>query len=327
MTWFRRILIALAALVALIVIAGVVLVIWKPWAPQFTVDDPGPTGSRVTDRGLVANFYPTPRDARSPAVMLFSGSEGGIGPHLTRQATTLQSEGFNVLVLSWFGAPGQPQHIELIPLETFDTALAWLAEQPTVNPDRLAVFGGSKGGEAALLVAARHPELKAVVSFAPSAVPWQGFNLAEFWTINQMGSSWSEGGQPVPFLPYATENVRSAWDGYNNAWATITQDDPRVIPIERYPGRLLLQCGEQDNLWPACPMARFISERIRARGGPQVTLLEYPDAGHISVGVPFPAGAELPDMLATYGGTKEANAAAMADGWPTIVALLHEALG
>ena len=57
-----------------------------------------------------------------------------------------------------------------MPLELFDRALGWLKAQEEVDGARLAIVGGSKGAEAALIVASRHPELRAVVAGMPSSV-------------------------------------------------------------------------------------------------------------------------------------------------------------
>ena len=81
-------------------------------------------------------------------------------------------------VCSWapayFRGPGQNPDLELIPLELFSSALRWLSRQPEVDPSGLGILGGSKGAEAALLVAVRHPELKAVIAALPSSVVWPG---------------------------------------------------------------------------------------------------------------------------------------------------------
>ncbi len=274
---------------------------------------------------MLANFYPTPRSSLQPGVLLVSGSEGGITTHLNQQAVALQDEGFNVLVLSWLGGPGQPQWIERIPLETFETGLTWLASQPSVDPGRLAVMGGSKGAEALLLVATTHPELRAVVAPAPAAVAWQGFDLARIWR-SDVGSSWTRGDVEVPYLETAGgSDVRSAWDGYSKAWATVTQDSPAVIPIEQITAPVLLQCGEQDSLTPTCLQAQFLVDRAHERGGPDVTLLSYPDAGHVSYGTPIAPDDPMYDRIDVYGGTPEANVAAMADSWPKIVKFLVDA--
>ena len=45
-----------------------------------------------------------------------------------------------------------------------DAALGWLARRPDVDPQRIAGFGSSLGGEVLLEAAARDPRLRAVVA-------------------------------------------------------------------------------------------------------------------------------------------------------------------
>ncbi len=156
-------------LVLVALAAGSLAAIWffNPFAPEIAMGDPLPTGRRVTDDGIVANYFPGTGTGKRPGILFLGGSEGGLSSGVTRMAKDLQSRGYSVLHVSYFGAPGQPPILSLIPLETFDRALAWLKAQPDVDPARIAVVGGSKGAEAALIVAARHPELRAVVAGMP----------------------------------------------------------------------------------------------------------------------------------------------------------------
>ena len=62
-------------------------------------------------------------------------------------------------------------------LEYFRKATAWLRNHPRVSPDRIALVGGSKGAEAALLLASVYPDYRAVVAWVPAAHVWQGISM------------------------------------------------------------------------------------------------------------------------------------------------------
>ena len=179
--WRRRLLLTAVVTMALIVIASAALFFLARSAfNRIDIVDPGPTGRRVQEAGLFANYYPTSIPGQHPATLLLGGSEGGIGEGADFVARTLQEEGFSVLVPSYFGAPGQPRHLELVPLETFDRALEWLRAQPEVDTDQLVIAGASKGAEAALLIAARHKEVRAVAAIAlglADAASWVKSNI------------------------------------------------------------------------------------------------------------------------------------------------------
>lgn len=307
--------------------AGVVLVVTKPWAPEIEVVDPGSGGRRITHDGLLGNYYPAPGGDRRPAVLVLGGSEGGIGRGVDRQARTLRDEGFSTLVLSYWGAEGQSPRMEHLPLETFDTALAWLGRQPEADPDRLAVAGGSKGAEAALLVATRRGDVRAVVAAMPSSVVWPGIDLAEPWRMAGIGSTWSAQGHPLPALPYGSAGFgQETVAMYASGLDAVGEHPDAVIPVERAGAPVLLVAGEDDTLWPSARMARDVERRARESGGPPVTVLAYPDAGHMAQGPPPEEGTD-PDVLTSLGGTAEGNRAATAAAWPATVAFLREHLG
>ena len=104
---------------------------------------PGARSTPVRGRGLVGTLFTPRQRVRHPAMIVFGGSEGGkTVPEL--QAAYLASHGYTALALSYFGDEGVPSELSLIPLEYFGTAIDWLADQPSVNPNRIGVRGGSR---------------------------------------------------------------------------------------------------------------------------------------------------------------------------------------
>lgn len=291
--------------------------------PPVEVAPPGETGRRITAEGLLANYYPARQ--KGPAVLTLGGSIGGLSPAMNETSKALQAEGFSVLHLSYFRGPGQNPRAELIPLEYFATALAWLKRQPEVDAARMGIIGGSKGAEAALVVAVRHPELKAVISALPSSVVWPGI----VWegTKDQISSSWSEQGRPVPHLPhvpYDPSKGGTMADNFAASLKGLPQHPEAVIPVERIAGRILLVCGELDDQWPSCPMSRQIQARLREHRRPEATLLAYQDAGHRAFGLPLP-----PDhpRLAKGDALGKSLNIVLADSWKNTLAFLKASLG
>lgn len=319
---------AVLTVVVLAVVGLVAVYILNPFAPPVAMSDPGATGRRVTEGGLVANYFPPPSPGEHPGVLVLGGSEGGLGGGGLRIAQALQKEGYAVLQLSYFRAPGQSDVLELIPLELFDQALAWLNVQPGVDGERLAIVGGSKGAEAALIVAARHPELRAVVAGMPSSVAWQGidWNFMNYM-IDPPGGSWSLASKPIPFVPYVQEYTQSLVDLYAKSLARLPQHQDAIIPIERSAASILLICGAADQLWPSCPMAEQVKARADASGKPTVTVLAYPAAGHAVLGLPVDKSNPNYDRLDSLGGTDDGNNAARVDGWPKTLQHLRAAFG
>jgi hypothetical protein len=293
--------------------------------PPVQVAEPGPTGRRVIDGGLVGNYFPAGRAA--PAVLLLGGSEGGLGEGVKQMALILQREGYSVLQLSYFRSPGQSARLEHVPLEYFAKAVDWLKLQPEVDPRRVAIIGGSKGAEAALLVASRRSDIRAVVAAMPSSVIWPGIS----WDgpPGDIGSSWAERGRPLAHLPYGRPtapplNIAAV---HSEGLAHLGEHPEAAIKVERIRSPILLVCGEADTLWPSCAMGRQVQARAGRHRGPKVTLLAYRDAGHGVLGPPLPPNHPRVAALAAQGGSPEGNNAARADGWPKILDFLKATLG
>ncbi|WP_379553875.1 acyl-CoA thioester hydrolase/BAAT C-terminal domain-containing protein [Qipengyuania sp. DGS5-3] len=299
--------------------------------PEIEVLDPGTTGQRIDQAGLFGNYYPAKRteDAihadRRPAVLLLGGSEGGLGSGAKHMALSLQEEGFTVLHLAYFGAPGQPEALERIPIEGFDQALDWLKQQPGVDPQRLSVVGASKGAEAALIIASRRDDLSAVVGGMPTSVAWNGINWAS--SGQSPYSSWTIGGKQVATMPFsdwqASEGIISVYRAVEDP-ALSAAAERAAIPIEQASAGIMLVCGEAETMWPACPMSRMIAKRSAQKSGPAVSVLAYPDAGHFVFGPPMETDSPFYERLDMFGGSVEGNAKARAESWPKVVAFLKE---
>jgi uncharacterized protein len=310
-------------------LAGLFITLWICWVdvefvaaqtrlPPVQVAAPGETGRRMTDEGLLGNYFPA--RGKAPAVLMLGGSEGGLGPDWTNLSKAMQSEGFSVLQLSYFRGPKQNPRLELIPLEYFATALRWLRQRPEVDPARVAIVGMSKGAEAALLVAVRHPDVKAIIAAMPSSVVWPG--IAWEGSTAPLSSSWSEYGKPLPHLPHvafdATKGGTMA-DNFKASLRAFAQHPEAMIPVERIAGRLMLVCAEDDRMAPSCPMARQIEQRLIEHRRPAAVVLAYKEAGHSAFGLPLPS--DNP-RLTNAGGTPEGTNAARAESWKNALAFL-----
>jgi hypothetical protein len=269
----------------------------------------------VESAGLVAKLSLPAGEGPHPGVLVLGGSGGGIGWQ-EDTAAVLTEHGFAALALAYFGMEGLPDGLELIPLEYFAKALAALAAEPAVDAARLGVVGVSKGGEAALLLASRTPEIRAVVAFVPSSHVFQ--SIADGWPRT---SSWSDGGEPVPFVPYARVEFSNLAELYA---ASLEQEDlpaAAVIPVEEIGGPVLLLSGEADTLWPSAAMSERVVERLKGKGfRHEVVHVAYPDAGH---GI-----SNIRDGVAErLGGTEEGNRKAQLDARERMLAFLARHLG
>jgi len=126
-----------------------------------SVDYPGGEGD------MPAHVYLPEGQERRPGVLLLH-TIAGPGPMLEAFARRLAAEGFatmtpDLFALHDFGPDGRVDHPLVV--QDLDGALEYLRRHPRVDAARLAVVGFSFGGRLAVIAAARHPDLKAVVVY------------------------------------------------------------------------------------------------------------------------------------------------------------------
>ena len=290
-------------------------------SPAVAAEREAPEPVTTLGPGMVGAWFP-PASDKDPLLLVLGGSEGGLRG-AQPAARRLSEHGYGTLGLAYFDAPGLPAALKEVPLEGVEAAVDWLRAQPGLAKRPIAVFGVSKGGELALLLASRDPRLCAVVAGVPSNVVWAGIDMKNP-AVPVTTASWSWQGKPLAFVPYADGPFRGVRDLYERSLVKAAPE--AAIPVEKIRGPVLLISGKADQLWPSTPMADAVMARLDARHfvWPH-SHLAYDNAGHASVGPPLPADSPNLKALAGLGGTPEGNNAARADGWPRIAAFLDQA--
>ena len=156
---------------------------------------PGVHCTAIAEDGIDGLLCDPGDGRRHPGVIVLGGSEGGAG--MPDAAVLLASHGFTTMSLAYFGAKGLPPTLQNIPVENFGKALRWMRARPETDPRFVAVFGVSRGAEAALQFAATYFEVTAVVARSPSNVRWEGA------TSRQLpgGPIWTYQGKPLTYVP------------------------------------------------------------------------------------------------------------------------------
>jgi dienelactone hydrolase len=271
------------------------------------------TPLRVTSSGFYGLYCsPAPHAGFRPAVLVFGGSEGGLST--APQAELLASRGFPALALAYFGEPGLPGALDHIPLEYFTHAASWLSRQPGVDPRGLAVWGDSRGSEAALQLGAYFPGLvHAVVAGSPSSVTNSAVSLTH--PVPIVDPAWTLHGKPVPVASPPGDPASSG-------------NPAAVIPVQRIRGPVLLLVGAADQLWPSPLYAQAIMSTLpQAHDRYTHQDLVFPGAGH-ATGAAFPydfGSVSFTALAQTYplGGTPVANSVAETRGWQDVLAFLR----
>ena len=321
--------------VVLILVLGLVAVsfwFFSPGPPGIAADEPGEGGVRITLNDRPANFFPGSGEGPRPAILMLGGSEGGLREGHNAMARRLAAQGFAVLYPGYYRTSEETKSFDMVPLETFDAAIAFLESRADVDASRIGAIGVSKGAEGVLLYASRNPAIDAVVAIVPSSVVWQGFDW-ETIDMSRFRSSWSNKGEPVPYASYVQPEWYEWFTGggigamYSASLDAVPEDSDAAIKIEEIGGPVLLLCGEADSLWPSCRMSRQLAERGKLAGKSDIELVAYEDGGHMIYGRPRePDEADL-DQLDQMGGTDIGNNEARKDVLRRIDAFFSNALG
>jgi dienelactone hydrolase len=301
----------------------------------------GLTRTEVTVHGLVGVLYRPAGDQPLPAVVMLGGAEGGLHED---NAALLAAHGYVVLTLAYYGMPGLPHTLTSIPVEYFGTALSYLAGRADVAAGRIAVHGGSKGGEAALLIGSIYPAVRAVVSIVGGGLLTQGISqdvetgsLLEI--LRTPVPNWTHQGRELPYLPNVItprmEAAVAAGGPVSLRWAAPDLTDASkvaeaAIPVERISGPVLLISGADDQTYgPAFQEAAV--QRLAAAGHRYpFQHIVYEEAGHMFAAAPYRPTTQSvfpgPGVPFQYGGTPAADAAARLAAWHQTLRFLHQAL-
>ena len=293
----------------------------------------------VRDEGLRATFFEPADPGPHPAIILVSGSGGGLNEN---RAALYASRGIAALALAYFSYDDLPKGLVEIPLEYFETAIQWLQNHDNVDGDRIAMSGSSRGGELSLLAGATFPQIKAVVAYVPSGYAWGGLGEGAetpkaAWTYKGQPVSYvssdrspeteklyaelSEKGEPIPLTP----NFHASFKAADNL-------ESALISVEKINGAILLLSGDDDQMWPSSYFSKLIMQRLAEHNFPHpYKHIGYPGAGHlvltphIPTTITYSRHPVVPSAFA-YGGNAPGGAFANEDSWKQTLEFLRENL-
>lgn len=295
----------------------------------------------VREKGLFGTLFLPAGDGPFPAITLVSGSGGGVYEY---RAALFAAHGYAALTLAYFNYETLPKILVDIPLEYFQTAIDYLQSRDDIDSERLAITGGSRGGELSLLLGSLFPQYKVVIADVPSGVVWGGFGqdpsegnkpawLYKDETIPYMDSDYdpeiygyyadyAQRGEAIPGTPGFLENMR------RNAPLMKAAE----IKVEKINGPTLLISGEDDQMWPSTQLANVAIDRLRAHDFPHTyEHVSYPGAGHLITPPYGPTTAltmkhPVDGGFYAFGGEPEASNHANVDSWHKKLTFLEEHL-
>lgn len=224
-----------------------------------------------------SKYYPPKTDGKNVAIMLLGGSEGGFPSYYDTEYLT--KLGYPCYIVGYFRTQNTPDYLELIPLEYFEEIIKKFKSQPEVKNKKIVVWGGSKGGELALILASKFKQIEGVIATVPGCVVFQGLGPKN-------ESSWSYKGASLPFVPFPefdySKIVNSQYvEVYKLALKQTGAVEKAIIKVENINGPILLLAGKEDTMWPSAQMCDMIMKRLDENKFPYWhKLFAYENAGH-----------------------------------------------
>lgn len=248
-------------------------------------------GSSNEEKKGVQSILFTGEGENQPLIVGLGGSEGGNAWASARWKPTRDkfiAEGYAFLAIGYFGVEGAPDQLDRISLDEIHTAIIEAVKNPKVADQGIAIIGGSKGAECALLLGSYFPDITCVVSIVGSNAAFPGL------TFGASTSAWTINGQEVPYVPATWSSVPSMLTrDLRRAFEIMMEDSTAVkkalIKVENIRGPVLCVSASHDEMWPSAEMSHevmkrldknnfpYAHEHIIAEGGHNESLDHFPD--------------------------------------------------
>lgn len=215
-------------------------------------------------KNIQAILY-TGKGNNQPLVAGLGGSEGGnawAGNRWKKTRDAFLEKGYAFLAIGYFGCPGTPAILDKIAIDDVYNAIAAAKKHKKVNKNKIAVIGGSRGADLALLLGSYYMDISCVVGMSSSHVVFPG-HTQEFTS-----SCWTFAGKELPFVPVNEASVpflvkRDLRGAFEAMLQDSVAEQKAMIPVEKIRGSILLLSGTKDEVIPAVYMGEKMMERLK----------------------------------------------------------------
>lgn len=202
-----------------------------------------------------------------PLIVGLGGSEGGnawSSDHWKKTRDAFIEKGYAFLAIGYFNAKGTPDTLNKIAIEDVHNAITEAAKNDKINATKIAIVGGSRGADLALLLASYYKDIKCVVGLVPSHVSFPGH------TNHFSTSCWTYQNKELPFVPITEEAVPTLMKGdLRGTFEIMLKDsiseEKALIHVENIKGPILLISATKDEICPSTPMSEKMVTRLKSK--------------------------------------------------------------
>lgn len=208
------------------------------------------------------------KDKQQPLVVGIGGSEGGnawASDYWKDTREQFLKQGYAFLALGYFGAKGTPDTLDRISIDAVHNAILEACKNANIDKSKIAIVGGSRGADLALLLGSYYQYISCVVAIVPSHVVFPG-HTNHFTT-----PCWTKDEKPLSFVPVNEAAVPYLMKGdLRKTFEAMLQDTTAerlaTIKVEHIKGPLLLLSATHDEITPSTPSCNKIMSRLRQHG-------------------------------------------------------------
>jgi dienelactone hydrolase len=203
-----------------------------------------------------------------PLIVGLGGSEGGnawTSNYWKNTRDQFIEKGYAFLALGYFGANGTPDTLNKIALEDVYNAIKIASQNKKIDKKKIAIIGGSRGADLALLLASYYKDITCVISIVGSNAVFPGH------TNHFSTSCWTYQNEELPFVPVNDEAIPHLMKrDLRAAFEAMLKDTVAVgkaaIRIEKINGPILFLSATKDEICPSTPMADSMIALLKNRG-------------------------------------------------------------
>lgn len=202
---------------------------------------------------------------KQPLIVGLGGSEGGnawTSDYWKKTRDQFIEKGYAFLAIGYFGAKGTPDTLNKIAIEDVYNAIKIATKNKKVSKKKIAIIGGSRGADLALLLGSYYKDIDCIVSIVGSNAVFPG-HTTHFTT-----SCWTFENKELPFVPVNEEAVPFLMKrDLRGTFEAMLKDTIAVekasIKIENIKGAVFLLSATKDEICPSTPMAETMVSRLK----------------------------------------------------------------
>ncbi|MGK0390038.1 MAG: pimeloyl-ACP methyl ester carboxylesterase [Maribacter sp.] len=201
-----------------------------------------------------------------PLIVGFGGGGGGNDwsrSYMKGKRDSLIEKGYAILAIGYFNSgENTPKELDRISLNAMADSILNIANgNKNIDQNKIALIGGSKGGELVLNLASRYEQFNSVIAMSTSHVSFPAI------TVTSNTSSWMYNDEEVTYVPAPLKTIYPAIKGdLYTAFEVMLEDEEAarraVIKVENINGPILIMSAKDDEQWAATRMSNRITERL-----------------------------------------------------------------